>query len=582
MIRPLPLLAALILLPACATVPPPSHSPLAPVEIRIAGINDFHGNLRPLKTPVEVATVDGGTARVPAGGAAWLAATVAAVRARAPHSLVISAGDMIGASPLESAAFLDEPAIGVMNRIGVDFNALGNHEFDRGWRELKRLHGGGCEKLTGRIPCAVEPDYKGAAFDFLAANVVTEGGGTLFPARGTRSFGEGAGKVTVGVVGLPLKDVPSLVTPGGVAGLTFADEADAANREVAALLAEGADVIVVAIHQGLYTEPGSAVDGCGAVSGDLQPILARLDSRVDLVISGHTHRAYVCDWAQVDPAKSFLVTSAGYGGALVTDIALSVDPVAGRVVAKSARNIVVQSEGKARDGTPLATSAALPSHAPDGAIAAYVARYVAAVAEVSKRPVGKVSGEVVLPDADDVETPLGDMIADSQLAATREAGAQIAFMNNAGVRSGLMPQADGTVTFGDLYAFQPFGNTLVTRTFTGAQLLAMLEQQFANPAKRQILSPSAGFRFAYDRSRPAGQRIVRAALDGQAIEPDRRYRVTMNSFLAGGGDGFTVFTQGTDTIMGGEDIDAMQAWLAAVPVRQLPVADRVTNLTPAR
>ncbi|WP_066558346.1 bifunctional metallophosphatase/5'-nucleotidase [Croceicoccus bisphenolivorans] len=571
--------AILLFLSACATVAVPPPAP-DPVTIRIAGINDFHGNLQPLKTPKQVRAPDGEVVTVPVGGAAWLASTIAAVRAQSPYSMVISAGDMIGASPLASAAFLDEPTIGVMNRIGVDFNALGNHEFDKGWHELKRIADGGCEKYTLRQPCAVEPDFAGADFPFLSANVVTDDGETLFAPYGLKTFGTGAGEVTVGVIGLPLRDVPNLVTPSGVVDLTFGDEADAINIYAQELASQGADAIVVAIHQGLYTEEPADADGCAAISGDLLGILTRLDPRIDLVISGHTHWSYVCDFSTIDPTRPFLVTSAGYGGSQVTDIALTIDPASGEVTGRSAHNMTVQSEGKAKDGSAFATSEKLERFAPDTGIAAYVAQYIAAVADVEKRPVGRVAGDGTITDDDEIETALGDMIADAQLAATREAGAQIAFMNNSGVRASLVPAVDGTVTFGDIYAVQPFGNTLVTRTMTGDQILALLEQQFEEGMKRQILAPSSGFAFAYDRSRAEGDRIVSATLDGDPVNPLKSYRVTMNSFLAAGGDGFKLFTEGTQTTTGGNDLDAMEAWIAAAPLRQLPAANRVSNLTP--
>lgn len=582
MIRRILTPAALLLTAACATVPeaPPSQPP-EPVTVRIVGINDFHGNLMPLSAPKDVMTPDGEIVSIPVGGAAWMASAIAAIRAQNDYSMVISAGDMIGASPLASAAFLDEPAIGVMNRVGVDFNAVGNHEFDKGWQELKRIADGGCEKYTLREPCAVEKDFGGADFPFLSANVVTRNGETLFPAFGTKTFGKGEGEVTVGVIGLPLRDVPNLVTPSGVEDLYFGDEANAINIYVEELASRGVNAIVVSIHQGLYNVPREDSDGCGGISGELLPILEKLDPRVDLVISGHTHRSYICNYGDIDPARPFLVTSAGYGASQVTDIAVTIDRATNEVTAKSAHNVTVQSEGKAKDGSPLPTSSAFATIVPDAGIAAYVGQYVDAVAEVAKRPSGRISGEALITDDDELETALGDMIADGQLAATRDAGAQIAFMNNSGVRASLVPADDGTVTFGDLYAVQPFGNSLITRTYTGDQVLALLEQQFDSADKKQILAPSEGFAFTYDRSRPMGDRIVKATLNGDPVNPLKSYRITMNSFLAAGGDGFTVFTEGTQTTTGANDLDAFEAWLAAVPVRQLPGADRVTNLTPA-
>ena len=559
-------LSAAFALGACATV---RDAPGEPVTVKIVGLNDFHGNLEPLARPIGLTGEDGATHEVRAGGAAYLASAVARHRQGGDHSLVIAAGDLIGASPLVSSLFLDEPTVGAMNRLGLDFNAVGNHEFDRGWRELKRIQDGGCEKFGLREPCAVEPDFGGADFAFLAANVVTESGETLFPGSAIRRFGSGDGAVSIGVIGLTLEDTPTLVTPSGVAGLTFGDEAEAINALVPELERDGADAIVVAIHQGLAPGPGTPFSGCGAIAGPLREVLERLDPRVDLVISGHTHRSYVCDFAAVDPARGFTVTSAGYGGSMLTDIALTIDPAANAVTGVTAHNVVVQNA--AANGE--AADPAFATFEPDPEIAAYVARYAAAAHDAESRPVGKISGSAT------EEARLGNLIADAQLFATRDAGAQIAFMNGGGIRAPIAPAEDGTVTFGDIFAAQPFGNTLVTKTFTGAQLLALLEQQFDDEDSVQTLSVSEGFALRYDMGRPAGSRVVSATLDGASIDPGASYRVTMNSFLAAGGDGFTVFAQGTDAVTGPVDLDAMEAYLRAVDMRRLPETGRVTDLT---
>lgn len=567
----LPLSAALVL-GACATVAEPDGNSQQPVTVKIVGLNDFHGNLEPLGRPIRVTDDTGAAHEVHAGGAAYLASAVAKYRQGGDHSLVVAAGDLIGGSPLVSSLFLDEPTIGAMNRIGLDFNAVGNHEFDRGWRELVRMQEGGCDKHGLRQPCAVERDFGGADFSFLAANVMTEGGKTLFPGYAIRRFGSGAREVAVGVIGLTLEETPTLVTPSGVEGLTFGDEAEAINALVPEIERQGADAIVVAIHQGLAPEPGTPYSGCGAIAGPLRAILERLDPRIDLVISGHTHRTYVCDFSTADPSRAFTVSSAGYGGTLLTEIALTIDPVAGEVTDVAARNVVVQNAGASSDPS-------LEAFQPNAELAAYVARYAQAAEAEETRAVGRISGPAPDPGPATEETQLGNLIADAQLFATRDAGAQIALMNNSGVRAPIVPDADGTVTFGDIYAAQPFGNALVTKTYTGAQLLALLEQQFDADGFVQTFSVSDGFAFSYDMGRPAGSRLVSATLDGAPIDPGASYRVTMNSFLAAGGDTFTVFAEGTDAVTGPVDLEAMEEYLLSVDMRQLPQTGRVTDLT---
>lgn len=569
--------AAALLLGGCATTGP--RPATAPVEVKLIAFNDFHGNLEPPKQSIDAPRREEGSARVPAGGAAWLASAIARLRSANPNNAVVSAGDMIGASPIVSAVFLDEPTIHAMNLIGVDFNAVGNHEFDKGRDELLRMQKGGCAKNSGRQPCAVEP-FPGARFTFLAANVRTEDGSTLFPGYGLRSFGTGRSRVKVGFIGLTLRETPTMVTPSGVAGLTFADEAETINALVPKLRSEGADAIVVLIHQGLSTKVGYNDKDCGGVDGDLLPILAKLDPAVDMVISGHTHNAYVCDYGRIDPSRPMLVTSAGKYGTMVTDIGLTIDPAAGKVLAKRADNLIVQSEAYGN----VALSDRYPRYEPDPAVAAIVKRYADKAAPLANRVVGRVTGPALRTRSPSREMVLGDIIADAHLAATRASGARIAFTNEYGVRADLQPAADGSVTYGQLFAIQPFGNTLAVKSLTGRQVRALLEQQFDSGsntlASPNMLLPSANVRYAYDLSKPAGQRILDLMVDGKPIDDDAVYRVAMNGFLATGGDNFTLFKEGTDPAGGPLDLDALEAWITGSSPLTPPAMDRIRDVTP--
>ncbi|EJL24157.1 bifunctional UDP-sugar hydrolase/5'-nucleotidase [Novosphingobium sp. AP12] len=580
--RGLPLLAV-SLLAACAA-PQATHpitaTPAAsgPVEVGIIGINDFHGALEPPGQSVNVKQADGTLLPVPAGGGAWLASAVDSIKARHANNVVVAAGDLTSASQLASSLYLDEPAVGVMNRVGVEFNAVGNHEFDRGWKELQRLQNGGCEK-TGRLrPCQLE-QFAGAQYKYLSAATFKADGTTLFPATGLKTFGSGANKVTIGFVGLSLKSVPTLVSPDQVAGLTFGDEAEAINKAIPVLRAEGADAVVVLIHQGGKTPVGDP-NGCADFAGDITPILDHLAPGVDVVVSGHTHWSYVCDYKPANGNAPILLTSAGVYGELVTDITLKIDPSAHRVISKAAHNVIVQSTPYKATRGDIANTDAFPRFEPRADVAAYVKQYKDASLSLVARPVGKIVGAAAKSDGEESGTggSLGNLIADGQLAATRVVGAQVSFTNPFGIRASLVPAADGTVTFGQLYAVQPFNNELVTMTLTGDQLRAVIEEGLDDNGPKQVLSPSAGLMFRYDMTRPSGSRIKTLTLDGKPVAGRASYRVSVVNFLAEGGDGYTTFTKGTDRVRGAIDIEAFEDWIKAVPVRQVPQENRAVQV----
>ena len=545
--------AALLALAGCTTRPV-AIAPAPPVEVQILAFNDFHGNLEP-PSPVDVAEADGTKRKIQTGGVAHLAGALTQLRAGHANTVTVSAGDTIGASPLVSANYLDEPTITAMNLLGLEFNSVGNHEFDRGSDELKRMQSGGCVKFTRRNPCAVEP-FAGARFRYLAANVVQADGTTVFPATGIKRFGP----ITVGFIGMTLKGTASLVTPSGVKGLSFADEAATANALVPKLKAEGADAIVLLIHQGGKLPQFTTGNGCDGLYGDILPILPKLDPAITTVVSGHTHWAYVCSGTETGTGR--LMTSAGKYGYFVTDLRLRFDPSTKRLLEQSATNVVVGNGERGVD-------------APEQAL---VSRYAAAVAPIANRVIGRLT-EKAITDADDGESAAADLIADSMLAATRAAengGAQIALVNATGVRVALPA---GDVLYKDAFAMMPFGNNLLVMTLTGEQLKAAIEQQYALPiktgrARPAALAPSEGFAYAVDMTKSEGSRVSDMLLNGKPVSAEGRYRVALNNYLASGGDGLSAFTQGTDiTDKGIIDLDALVAWIA--PGRTPPKPGRV-------
>lgn len=575
---------ALAGLSGCSAGAPTAEETSTHIDVSLIAFNDLHGNLEPPHLTVAASGPGGTTLSVPAGGAAYLASAIASLKASNPNHAVVSAGDMIGASPLVSALFLDEPTIEAVNAMAIDFNAVGNHEFDKGQAELMRMKEGGCARYTALQPCRVNPDFPGANFGFLAANTLRSDGSTLFPATGIKRFTQGGATVTVGFIGLTLRNTPSLVTPTGVAGLHFADEAQTVNAQIAPLRAAGANAIVVLIHEGGTTTGGYNDKHCPGLRGDILPILSQLSPEVDVVVSGHTHQAYVCELelAMAGPSRRLLLTSAGQYGSLLTHVRLSIDTRSGRVARKSADNLIVQGEAFERAGRTVALRDEFPVFPKDPTVAALIDRYAIAAAPLAQRVVGRIGGALTRQPSVSRENTLGNLIADAQLAATRapdKGGAQISFMNPGGVRADLIPAADGSVRYGQLFSVQPFGNSLVVKTLTGAQIRQVLEQQFASGtntvATPRVLFPSAGFSYRYDLSQPAGARVSNLKLHGADLVDGARYRVTMSSFLAAGGDNFSVFLDGTEALGGGQDVDALEAYIQRNDRLPPPAVDRI-------
>ena len=569
------LMAPLALI-ACTNWNPLSSDPT--LRISVLAFNDLHGNLEPpllgIREQVnQVATT------VPAGGIAYMASAIQLLKAKNPLHAVVSAGDMIGATPLISALFLDEPTIEAVNAIGIDFNAVGNHEFDKGVAELERMRQGGCAQFTRLKPCLVNTAFPGANFEFLAANVKKENGNTLFPAYGIKVFKQGGHEVKVGFVGMTLQGTPLIVTPAGVKGVQFESEAQTANALVPILKAQGVSALVLVIHEGGTVQGGPNDPNCPGLTGDIIPILNQLDSAFDVVVSGHTHRAYACDYQKFNPAKPFLLTSAGQYGTMLTHIELEVDALQRKVTRKSAHNLIIQSESFTNAaGVLVVPTTQLPQFTPHPEVARIVATYKAASAEQAARQITRRPQSFTRAGTPSGETALGNLIADAQWAATAPAdkgAADFALMNPGGVRADLIvPPGGGAVNYSQLFSIQPFGNTLTVKTFTGQLVKELLESQYRQDRPR-ILYPSAQLTYQVDLKQPVGQRVSDIRIKGQDLQLSARYRVTMNSFLATGGDTFSIFNRGTDVLGGDLDVDALTDYLAKNPGLTPPQTGRI-------
>jgi 5'-nucleotidase len=398
--------------------------------------------------------------------------------------------------------------------------------------------------------------------------VLQRDGTTLFPATAVGRFGP----IKIGFIGMTLKETGTLVTPSGVAGLHFADEAETANALVSKLRAQGVATIVLLIHQGGYLTPYYD-RSCKGLNGAILPILDKLDPAISLVVSGHTHNAYICDIAEKGGGTR-LLTSAGKYGTLLTDIRLRFSRRSHKLLGRSAKFHIVQGEGFTNQTGAFPLNNVASVDRADPRVTAIVRRYSEAARPIADRVVAHLPGPVSGQADANKEKPLGDLIADAQLAWARShGGAQIAFMNGGGVRTDLTPRSDGSVTFGQIFALQPFGNGLVAQTLTGAQLKRLLEQQFLGP---ELMEPSSGFAFDYDETRPAGDRIVSATFEGKPIDPAASYRVVTNSFMASGGDNYTVLQEGTDRRDVGIDIDALEVYLTSGPA--IPQGGRIQKL----
>jgi len=536
------------------------------LKIQILSFNDFHGNLEPPSgSSGTLQTGPAKTDTTAVGGVEYLATHLKQARVGHPNTVTVAAGDMVGASPLLSAAFHDEPTVEALNSLGLEATSVGNHEFDEGYKELQRLQNGGCiDDGAGANNQNSCPDgtFTGAKFQYLAANVVEKATGkTILPPYWVKNF-NGA---KIGFIGMTLKDTPSIVTASGVAGLQFNDEVKTANALVPQLKKQGVNAIVVLVHQGGTPPANTPYDftckGGGSLSADspIIPIVKNLDPAIDMVISGHTHQPYVCAIPDANGVPR-LVTSASSFGRLYNDTEVTYDRRTSDIVrpteADSVNNLVTRDV------------------APDTAQTALVAKYKELVKAIASKIIGTISADIVRAQSLAGESPLGDLIADAQLAdPSVVTGGQtpvVAFMNPGGIRSDLTyanskyGEAPGAVTYEEAFNVQPFNNYLVSMNLTGQQIYDVLNQQRTGPnagSAAKMLQVNKGFTYTWST---ATQKVVdgTVAINGTPVDKAASYRIVTNNFLSDGGDNFPAFQGGTGKYFGGLDIDAFANYLS--------------------
>lgn len=542
---------------AGANPEPQSPRGSEPAQVRLLTINDLHGNLEP-PAGSDGRIVDETGQTVDAGGAAYLATHLRRLRDR--NTVLVAAGDLIGASPLLSAAYRDEPTVALLGHLGLRTSAVGNHELDEGIAELDRIMNGGCHPDDG---CSPAGTWKGSEFDFLGANVVREGGGEhVLPPYYVMTING----VKVGFIGLVTRTTPNLVTTSGIKGLEFTDEVRAAGKVSRELTRRGVKAQVVLVHEGDQIDPGQSPDACPVIPGAGSRIASGLAPEIDLVIGGHSHQAYLC--TTEDPAGQDRYHTQGSSfGRVITQIDFRVDKRTGDVIRSS---VVADNHVVTRDVTP------------DPDTVRFVDTWKDRVSAVADKQVGTITAGIGRAQGPSGESALGNLIADAQLEATG-GNAEIALMNPGGVRADLTyaqrgAEGDGVVTYGEAFTAQPFSNLMQVVTLTGAQLKALLEQQWT-AERTQVLLPSASLTYTADLTKPFGSRVSDIKINGTPVTDVQQIRVAANDFLAGGGNGFTVFTRGTDPWSGPLDIDAFAAYLSAHSPVSPPATNRITVIT---
>lgn len=520
------------------------QQPVKPVAINIAAINDFHGNLAATPFTYTDATAPAGKVSLKAGGINALSGVVGELRKQDPQLLLIGAGDMIGGSPPMSSMWADEPTLEALAELGLKFSVVGNHELDLGKLELQRQINGGCVSPRPDKACQFDNNYSGTRFPYMAANLIdAQTGKPLLPAYRI----EQANGAKIAFVGAVLRDLPAYVSQQSMDGLYTIDEAEAINAQLPELRKQGVDAVVAVIHQGGETTERFDQQDCSQLKGDIVDVARRLDPQIKVVVTAHTHQGYLCRLGDK------LITQGSSFGRLLTHITLTVDPVNHQLLDAKAQNIVVDPARY----TPLPEIAALQ------------ADIEARSNEHLNKPVARIATREINRTLNDAgESAMGDLIADAQLHATRALGAEVALTNLGGIRTDLMLEpGQQHLTYGQVASVQPFNNTLNILTLSGAQLKQLLEQQWQNNGFGFYpLQPSATLSYRWDASRPQGQRIIADSLkiDGKPVLPEQTYRITVNSFMAGGGDNFSVLNQASQRVDTGlNDLQALVDYLQA-------------------